>query len=811
MNLRELPVVPLRGLVIFPDSRVHFEVARPPCVAAFRAAMAEDQEVFLVTQRDFATEEPGQDDLFEIGVIATVRQVVKSTGEQSTRAYVQGSCRAALCAITQSQPYYTGMVQPLPELPVKPSAQRKEEALLRQAKASFELCARHIHLPPDIPHTVLSSHSSGRLADYIADTLPLEMEDKQALLEEIDLAARLKLLCVTLAKEHDLQQLEEKISMQVMHQLDQNQRDNYLREQRRAISAELGESEDVHEQADEFHEKVLKLNLPKELEEKLVKDCQRFARTHAHSAESALLHLYLETATGLPWHKQSKDRLNLATARQKLDRDHYGLREVKERVLQLLAVRKLAPEINGQILCLAGPPGVGKTSVAKSIAEAMGRQFVRISLGGIRDEAEIRGHRKTYVGAMPGRIINAIVQAGTNNPVILLDEIDKLCSDMRGDPASALLEVMDSEQNHTFRDHFLELPFDLSRVLFITTANDVGAIPKPLLDRMELLDMPSYTAQEKYHIAKQHLLKKQLAKHGLKPTQLKLSEAALHEVIAGYTREAGVRQLERKLAELCRKTAQRVAEDEAFKLNLKPAQLHEWLGARKVKEDMHNTESALGVVNGLAWTSVGGDIMPIEVLLLPGTGKLKLTGSLGDVMKESAQAALSYLRYHAQTLQLPVDFHQNCDVHIHVPEGATPKDGPSAGVTIFTALLSALSGMKVNPKLAMTGEITLTGRVLPIGGLREKAMAAYRAGVPEVLIPQANLPDLEKVDDEVKAAVTFRPITHVSQISEFALLGDDTTFFEKKVAKKTLVAFGDEFYESLFEHTEMPAQTQRPS
>jgi len=801
MNLRELPVVPLRGLVIFPESRVHFEVARPACVAAFRAAMQENQEVFLVTQRDYVTEEPGQDDLFDVGVIATVRQVVKSSTDSGIRAYVQGTCRAALCGISPADTHNTAIVQPLPELPVKAAQHRKEEALLRQAKTMFELCARHIHLPPDIPHTVLSAQSSGRLADYIADTLPLEMEDKQALLEEIDLAARLHQLCATLAKEHELQQLEEKIAVQVMHQMDQNQRDNYLREQRRAISAELGENEDVNEQADAFHAKVLALNLPQDIEDKLVKDCQRFARTHSHSAESALLHLYLETATGLPWHKQSRDKLDLASAHRKLDRDHHGLREVKERVLQLLAVRKLAPNIGGQILCLAGPPGVGKTSVAKSIAEAMGRRFARISLGGIRDEAEIRGHRKTYVGAMPGRIINAISQAGTNNPVILLDEIDKLCSDMRGDPASALLEVMDSEQNHAFRDHFLELPFDLSRVLFITTANDVGAIPKPLLDRMELIEMPSYTAQEKLHIAKKHLLKKQLTRHGLKSAQLKLNDAALREVIAGYTREAGVRQLERRLAALCRKTAQQVAADEAFKLSLKPPQLHDWLGARKYKEDMHNTEPAVGVVNGLAWTSVGGDIMPIEVLLLPGTGKLKLTGSLGDVMKESAEAALSYLRFHAQTLQLPTDFHQNCDVHIHVPEGATPKDGPSAGVTIFTALLSALSGMKVNPKLAMTGEITLTGRVLPIGGLREKAMAAYRAGVPEVLIPQANLPDLEKVDDEVRAAVAFRPITHVSQISEYALMDD--TFVEKKASKKTLVAFGDEFYESLFEQDDM--------
>ncbi|MDR1928138.1 MAG: endopeptidase La, partial [Oscillospiraceae bacterium] len=471
--------------------------------------------------------------------------------------------------------------------------------------------------------------------------------------------------------------------------------------------------------------------------------------------------------------------------------DHYGLKEVKERILQLLAVRKLAPEIGGQILCLVGPPGVGKTSVARSVAGAMGRKFARISLGGIRDEAEIRGHRKTYVGAMPGRILSAMVQAGSMNPVLLLDEVDKLCGDYRGDPASALLEVMDAEQNAAFRDHYLELPFDLSRVLFLTTANDYSGIPAPLLDRMEIIELPSYTQQEKFMIAKRHLLPKQIKKHGLKKAQLRLTDGALRTVIEGYTKEAGVRKLEQRLAALCRKCAGEVVKDEGFKLLLKPEQLEEWLGARRYKADHRNREAAVGVVNGLAWTPAGGDVMPVEALVMPGSGKLSLTGSLGDVMKESAQAAVSYLRFHAKALALPAEFHRDSDIHIHVPEGAVPKDGPSAGVTVFTALLSALSGLRVNPNVAMTGEITLTGRVLPIGGLREKAMAAYLSGATQVLLPEENLPDLDKVDDTVKAALHFQGISHLSQLPEYALLPAPS-------GEKAEHRAGEPFQENLF-------------
>ena len=784
--VRELPVVPLRGLVVFPESRVHFEITRQSSLQALRAAMKAGQEIFLVAQKDLLAEEPDARQLHSVGVVATVRQVLKDAGGAGARVYIEAQSRARLRELTQEKPYPVALVVPRADKPVPEEKRAVEKALLRQAKVLFDRCSQFISLPPDISITVMAARAAGRLANYIADSLPLPLEEKQNVLEETDPLARLKLLCVALNKEHELQELELRINEQVLRQMDQNQRENYLREQRRAISEELGEGEGAQSEAERYREHIAALKLPKEVADKLYKECGRLERMQPQSPESGILSVYLETALGLPWNKLTKDRLDLEKARQKLDKDHYGLADVKERILQLLACIKLSPDITGQILCLVGPPGVGKTSVAKSVAGAMGRKFARISLGGIRDEAEIRGHRKTYVGAMPGRILAAMAQAGSRNPVLLLDEIDKLCADMRGDPASALLEVMDSEQNAAFRDHFLELPFDLSKVLFITTANDTSTIPRPLLDRMEVIELPSYTIEEKLHIARLHLLPKQMKRHGLTRGRMKLSDDTLRTLIDGYTRESGVRQLERKLAELCRKCAVQVAEDENYKLVIKPNQLEEWLGARQFKEDIHNREPMAGVVNGLAWTPVGGEIMPIEALILPGTGQVKLTGSLGDVMKESAEAAVSYLRYHAKALDLPELFYKENDIHIHVPEGAVPKDGPSAGVTIFTCLLSALSGMKVNPQLAMTGEITLTGRVLPIGGLREKAMAAYSAGIPEVLIPEGNLPDLEKVDEAVKANVAFHGIGHVSQISEYALLCEGTPEDVAEPAKPVL-------------------------
>ncbi|MDR2646622.1 MAG: endopeptidase La [Oscillospiraceae bacterium] len=766
---REMPVVPLRGLVIFPDSRVHFEVGRKSSIAAIKTAMKLDREIFVVTQKDLISENPAREQLHQVGVVATVRQVHKGSDGDGARVYVEGQRRASIVEITQTKPYIAAKIEMLPDLPVAQEDQAEEHALVRKAKTLFDACAQYITLPPDIPLTVLSIKTAGRLGNYIADNLPLHFDEKQAILVQRDPLDRLRSLCATLAREANLQQVEAEINRQVQEQMDRNQRENFLREQKRAISAQLGEFDAADQQRDDYHEQIQTLPIPQKSKEKLLKDLARLERTQDNSPEFSMLQTYIETVLALPWCAKTKDKINLETARKQLDRGHYGMRDVKERILQLLAVRRLAPDIPGQILCLVGSPGVGKTSIANAVAGVMGRKFARISLGGIRDEAEIRGHRKTYIGAMPGRIITAIEQAGSSNPVLLLDEIDKLSKDYHGDPASALLEVMDGEQNSTFRDHYLEVPFDLSQVLFITTANDLSGIPAPLRDRMEIIELPSYTQEEKFHIAKKHLLPKQLERHGLKSAQLKISDAALRGIAEGYTREAGVRKLEQKICEICRKTAMRVVEDESFRLNLRPDDLETWLGARKNKGDIHNEEAAVGVVNGLAWTSIGGDVMPIEALVMPGTGKLSLTGSLGDVMKESARAALSYLRFHADALDLPRNFHKESDIHIHVPEGAVPKDGPSAGAAIFTAMLSALSGKQVNPDVAMTGEISLTGRILPIGGLREKTMAAFSANIPLVLIPQDNLPDLEDVDTAIKDALTIVGIKHLSEVPSFAL------------------------------------------
>jgi ATP-dependent Lon protease len=769
---RELPVVPLRGLVVFPESRIHFEVTRESSVAALKAAMQEQQEIFVVAQKQILADEPDQQQLYAMGVIGTVRQVLRVSSGEGARVYVEGQCRALLKELPQTSPYLRGIVAPKADRPIKEEDRTYELALLRRARQFFQRCAQHLTLPPDIPLAVHAQKSAGKLANFIADCLPFSCEDKQALLEENDALRRLEQLCVLLAKEHELQLIQHKIDERVQSQIEQNQREMYLREQRRAITQELGEGEDAEEETDSFREQIVSLHLPDESEEKLLKDCARLERMSPQSPESSLLSTYLETVLSLPWKTQTKDRLNIPGARKVLDRDHYGLEKVKQRILELLAVRKLSPDITGQIICLVGPPGVGKTSVAKSVAAAMHRKFARISLGGVRDEAEIRGHRKTYIGAMPGRIITALQQAKSSNALILLDEVDKLCGDFRGDPAAALLEALDGEQNSHFRDHYIEIPFDLSRVLFLTTANDASAIPAPLRDRMELIELSSYTMEEKFHIARSHLLPKQLEKHGLTKRQLRLSDEAIRALTEGYTREAGVRKLERRLAELCRKCAVKLVEDENYRLSVKPEQLEELLGPRKYKPDYRSKEALVGVVNGLAWTSVGGDMMPIEALLLEGTGKVQLTGSLGDVMKESAQAAVSYLRCHAKALALDPAFYKEKDIHIHVPEGAVPKDGPSAGVTIFTALLSALSGRKVNASVAMTGEITLTGRILPIGGLREKAMAAFRADVRQVLIPEENMPDLEDVDAAVKEAVEFIGVSHLSQLPEYALLAE---------------------------------------
>ena len=750
-----MPIVALRGLVVFPGAQMHFDVGRSKSIAAFKAAMSSNQQLFLVAQKSVMTDDPGEDDIFRIGVTATVRQILKMPGDDGIRVVIEGKKRAKLESLTRNKPYLQGEISYCPVLFSRNDTKLRQEALMRQVRDRFNDYANLVpDLPPDVMLTVFAEKEAGRLSDYIAGNILINFEDKQAVLEELNPYKRLQMLCVLIERESKILQLEDSISEKVQTQIDKNQREYYLREQMKVISTELGDGVNAEEEVENFRRKIKELAFDEAAEKKLLSECDRLDRMSPQSPESAVSRTYLETCLSLPWKTETKDKLDIKAARKVLDKDHYGMEKVKDRIIETLAVRKLSPDIKGQILCLVGPPGVGKTSIARSIATAMGRNYVRLSLGGVHDEAEIRGHRKTYIGSMPGRIINAIQQAGSNNPLMLLDEVDKLGNDYKGDPSSALLEVLDSEQNNTFRDHYIEIPFDLSRVFFITTANDASMIPRPLLDRMEIIELGSYTHEEKFNIAKRHLIPKQIERHGMSTKMIKIRDGAVRAIIDGYTREAGCRSLEREIAKLCRKCAVEVANG-AEKLTVTENMLEDLLGPKKFKDESLSLKSEVGVTNGLAWTAVGGDMLKVEVLVLDGTGKLELTGSLGDVMKESAKAAVSFIRSRAEKLSIDTEFYKNKDIHIHVPDGAVPKDGPSAGVTITTSLVSALSGIPVKGSVAMTGEITLTGRVLPIGGLREKTMAAYRSGISTVIIPKDNEPDLAEVDDKVKANVRF--------------------------------------------------------
>ncbi len=772
-KIRVMPTVALRGLVVFPDMFIHFDVGREKSVNALKKAMDTDQEIFLVTQKDISVDDPDYNDLYEIGVVASVKQVLKLPGKNgNVRVAVEGLHRARLVQGLESGKgnYLKAMIFPIEEPAVRRDTIDYEKALIRHTKdvfADYSDCAPQ--MPADLVTSVLQKSKAGELADYIAGNIMLEYEDRQSILSVINPIRRLEELCVLLANESNLLAIEADIGDKVQEAIDKNQREYYLREQMKVISQELGGGVSQEEELDHFRETIFYMKAPDEVKEKLLKECDKLEKYSPQSPEAAVSRNYIETCLSLPWNNPSEENTDIEKSRKILERDHYGLDKIKQRILEYLAVRILAPDIKGQIICLAGPPGVGKTSVARSIASATGREYVRISLGGVKDEAEIRGHRKTYIGSMPGRIISAMQQAGTSNPLILLDEVDKLSSDYKGDPTSALLEVLDPEQNSTFRDHYIELPFDLSKVLFITTANVEANIPDPLRDRMEIIELGSYTAEEKFNIAKKHLIPKQIKRHGLTAKQLRITDKAIRLIIDGYTREAGVRNLEQKIAAVCRKSAMAIVEGSAEKLSVKPENIEELLGTRKYKNDSIVHENEIGVVNGLAWTSVGGDMLEIETAVLKGTGKLELTGSLGDVMQESAKAAVSYIRSKSEILPINGDFYKENDIHIHVPEGATPKDGPSAGVTIATSLVSALSGIKVRKDVAMTGEITLRGRVLPIGGLKEKSMAAYRAGIKTVVIPYDNISDLDEVDPVVKEAVTFKPVKTVEAVWDIAL------------------------------------------
>ena len=790
-----LPTIALRGLVVFPNNLVHFEVGREKSIAAVEWAMANNSNVFLVAQKSMDTTEPQQADLFSYGVVAEVKQVLRVSGNL-VKVLVEGKYRAKLSVLDASGDFLLSEVRPAPVRAGKAGDAVETEALLRALKAGFdEYLGMNPRLGKDVVFAIVSSDDPAFLSEYMPANLLFRYEDKQAVMDEGTLNGRLKKLIEMLRRECQVMKIEKEIAEKVNESMDKNQRDYYLHEQLHIISDELGEGDDTHAEADEYRRRITGLHLAEDSEKKLLKEVDRLAKMQGSNQEATVIRTYLDTCLDLPWNTFTVDDLDISRAQQILDRDHYGLKKVKDRILETLAVRKLAPDVKAQIICLVGPPGVGKTSIARSIAESLGRKYVRISLGGVRDEAEIRGHRRTYIGAMPGKIITAMISAKSANPLMLLDEIDKLAGDFRGDPAAALLEALDPEQNSTFNDHFIDIPFDLSHVLFITTANDLGGIPGPLRDRMDVIELPSYTRVEKYNIARKHLLPKQLKACGL-TGKVTLSQSALYGIIDGYTREAGVRNLERTITSVLRKCARKIAAGETESVSVTGTMLEQLLGPRFVKPDFLNRTNAVGIANGLAWTSVGGETLPIEVQVMDnGSGKITVTGSLGDVMKESAQLAVTWVRVHADEYGIDPEKLKKCDLHIHAPEGAVPKDGPSAGVTLTTALVSCLSGIPVRGDVAMTGEITLHGNVLPIGGLREKSMAAYREGMKTVLIPKDNEPDLYEVDDEVKKNLTFLPMQSLTQVLNAALLKPNAaksaagrTHTKKKAAEKHIPA-----------------------
>lgn len=764
-KLESLPMLPLRGLMVFPHMVIHFDVGRKKSVQALERAMVEDQRIFLAAQRDADVDDPKIQDICDVGTIASVKQVLKLPGD-TLRVLVEGLCRARLKSIVEEEPCYVASVQADVQKPVRKTLE--VQALMRTTCQFVEEFGKVSgRLSGETVQSILSIDDPGQLADVIAANVLGKLEDRQDVLEQFDPVERLETVCTILANETELAGVERQVQARVKKQIEKNQKDYFLREQIKAIQTELGDKDagDV----EDLRDRLSRMKLPDEAREKATREIERLSRMAPGSPEIGITRTYIEWILDLPWDVNTPDNLDLRRARRVLSEDHYGLEKVKERVIEYLAVRRIKNDMKGPILCFVGPPGVGKTSIARSIARALGRRFVQMSLGGVRDEAEIRGHRRTYIGAIPGRIISSIKQAGTSNPVFLFDEIDKMASDFRGDPASAMLEVLDGAQNFAFRDHYLELPYDLSHVMFLTTANTTDTIPRPLLDRMEVIEISGYTEEEKVHIARRHLLPKQIEEHGLAPKSVRISDAVLQKIIEGYTREAGVRKFERTLAKLVRKAAVRMLDDGTKLESITAARMQEDLGAPRYRYEQAGRKPEVGVVTGLAYTVVGGDTLQIETATMPGTGAMELTGSLGDVMKESARAAKSYVRAHAEALGIDPAFYKELDIHIHVPEGAVPKDGPSAGVTMTTALVSALTGIPVRPDVAMTGEVTLRGRVLPIGGLKEKLLAAYRAGVKTVLIPRENEKDLEEVPQAVRDALTIVPVDDVSQVLAAAL------------------------------------------
>ena len=771
----EMPVIPLRGISIFPTMVIHFDVGREKSVSALEYAMLSDQTVFLVTQKNSETDLPTPDDFYQFGTVARIKQMLRLPGN-AIRVLVEGISRGEILKMLQDVPYFRAKIKYVPE-PENQQDDPEAEALRRAVFSQFvDYVEVSQKLTAEILPGIEAIASPGRLADIITSNLELKTDEKQQILEAVDVAKRLEMVSEFLRRENEVLKIEQEISQKVKNRINENQREYYLREQMRTIQVELGQEDSIEEEVEGWLAQLEKLNLEEKTHDKIEKEIKRMLRLQPASADASVLRSYIECVLELPWNTATKDVIDLKKTKKILDEDHYGLEKVKDRILEYLAVMSLSKDFKGPIICLAGPPGVGKTSIARSIARSIGREFVRMSLGGVHDEAEIRGHRRTYVGAIPGRIITSIRDIGVNNPVFLLDEIDKVASDYRGDPAAALLEVLDPEQNKDFKDHYLDLPFDLSRVLFITTANSTDTIPRPLLDRMEVISLTGYTEEEKVKIAQRHLIPKQIKENGLKQKQISISEGAVRSVINYYTRESGVRNLEREIGGICRKAARKVVENKGKKnasFRITAGNLESYLGKKKTSYDIIEGGSEVGVTTGMAWTAVGGDTLFIETTVMKGTGKLVLTGQLGDVMQESAKAGLSVIRARSEKLGIDEEFYKNKDIHVHIPEGATPKDGPSAGVTMCTSMISALTSTPVRKDLAMTGEITLRGKVLPVGGIKEKVIAAHRAGVKKVLLPKDNMKDIDELPQNVRKELEFRSIETIDEVLEEALVKEE--------------------------------------
>jgi ATP-dependent Lon protease len=765
-----LPLIPLRGITIFPHMVLHFDVGREKSILALEDAMLNDQKIFLVSQKDAKAEEPEEEDIYKVGALCSIKQLLKLPGD-TVRVLVEGESRARIINYTQKEPFFKAEIEVHNDTDCIEG--KKCEALMRSVKGAFD---NYVKLTGTMPSEALITiddlESPGRLADIVSSYIMLKQDKRQELLEAFDVAKRLEELLIIINNEVEILKIEKKIGVRVKNKIDKVQKEYYLREQLKAIQEELGEDDEDKKEMNKYKSRINKAKLPKAVKEKALYELDRLKNTGSYSAEGGVIRTYLDWILDLPWSSETEDNMDIKRARDILEEEHYGLEDVKDRIIEYLAVKKLSNSLRGPILCLVGPPGVGKTSIAKSVAHALNRNFVRMSLGGVRDEAEIRGHRKTYVGAIPGRVIYGMKQAKSRNPLFLLDEIDKMSNDFRGDPADALLEVLDPEQNSTFRDHYLELEMDLSKVLFITTANSLESIPRPLLDRMEVIEVSGYTYDEKLNIAKRHLIPKQLKEHSVEDNRITFGDSAINSIIEGYTRESGVRNLERKIGTIVRKTIAEMLEKDREKVSITVNHVKKYLGPVLFTYDKADKEDKVGVVTGMAWTAYGGDTLPVEVSVMEGTGKLELTGQLGDVMKESARAGYTYVRSNAARFGIDSEFYKNKDIHIHVPEGAVPKDGPSAGVTMITALVSALGGKKVKHNVAMTGEITLTGRVLPIGGLKEKCLAAYRAGIDTVIIPKENKKDMEKIPASIKNKLSFVIADNVDIVLENALVGE---------------------------------------